>query len=216
MKCNFPTKVKFMGLTERKTMFLTSEYTLELKPEKDVPACKSIYLNPLNTTNISSIMNTYKVDTKDTRVSNWDKMCILGIYIKLQPIRNQFDGAAGAASISQIQCTYSTNNVDDVDIAKYDKACKKYKQIFTFNSNEAFTIYVPAPTTMEDVSACVHKSKTWWSIANMEPEDEGEDDDDDDKVNGFKLIRKDEDELEAGNNLLFGLLNPLRWSFVTS
>ena len=204
MKCNFPTKIKFMGLTERKTMFLTKEYTLSLTGTAGRPACKSLYLNPMNTTNISSIKKVEPIinigtDTeKKGRISNWDKMCILGVYIKLQPIRNMFQGGDND-TISQVQCTYSSNNVDDVglNLSEYDKACRNYKQVFTFNSNEAFTIYVPAPTTMEDVSACVHKSKTWWSIVNMQSEASARD--------VFQLGEdEDSEEVEAGNNVLEG------------
>ena len=204
MKCNFPTKIKFMGLTERKVMFLTCERNLQLEATAGNPACKSIYLNPMNADNIGSITKREILEQQQVKISNWDKMCILGIYIKLQPIRNQFDGTANSsASITQIQCTYSSNNVDDdgFTISQYDAKCKDYKQVFTFNSNEAFTIYVPAPTTMEDISPCVHKSKTWWAIANMLKEDDAE----------FQLGEEDEDEdVEYGSKVAVGSGNKVR------
>ena len=58
-------------------------------------------------------------------------------------------------------------------IEQYDQLCLNQKQVFTFNSNESFTLYIPAPTTMEFGSACVLRSKTWWSLANMVSKQEG-------------------------------------------
>ena len=180
MKCNFPTKVKFMGLSEKKVMFLTSNTTVDLN------GGKSIYLNPLRTSNISSIMSTVPVTvnkvTENPMLSNWDKMCILGIYIKMQPVKNFWTGAAAttganaqpADTINEIRCTYTYNNVDGIDgqsreavSAIYDAKNIANKQVFTFNSNEAFTIYIPAPPTMTLADPCVHKSKTWWSLTDL-------------------------------------------------
>ena len=52
-------------------------------------------------------------------------------------------------------------------VIAFDKSLKNYKQLFTFNSNEAFTIYVPAPTTMDFETSVVHRTKTWWSLATL-------------------------------------------------
>ena len=172
MKCNFPTKVKFMGLTEKKVMFLTKTFKLTLQGAGDRALdTHSFYLSPLDTTNISSITDedTVTIGQQDfaAQFSNWDKLCILGIYIRFQPVRNNFNGGAQGDSISPIQCIYSMNNVEYAKAPKYDQTNLERKQVFTFNSNEAFTVYVPAPTTMETASAVVHKSKTWWSITDL-------------------------------------------------
>ena len=185
MKCNFPTKVKFMGLTEKKTMFLTKTQSLDITEDG-----KSIYLNPLDTDNIVSIMNSKQpiVTNTNVRVSNWDKICILGIYIKFQPKKNVWNAGDEKNNINTVKCTYNMNNVEPADIARapnadparpgftieqYDQLCLNQKQVFTFNSNESFTLYIPAPTTMEFGSACVLRSKTWWSLANMVSKQEG-------------------------------------------
>lgn len=190
MKCNFPTKVKFMGLPEKKVMFLTQTGNINLNNNID-----TIPLNPLSCPNISSIMTRFQVPGiagTDAKLTNWDKFCILGIYIKMQPVKNQWTGAAAAAgnpadTINEVRCTYTFNNCPDAQSAAYDNANINNKQIFTFNSNEAFTIYIPAPPTMQrmdsmtlnvqggqgavnlpQISDCVvHKSKTWWSLADL-------------------------------------------------
>lgn len=173
MKCNFPTKVKFMGLTEKKVMFLTNNLQVAInRPAGENIAAtgrtRSFYLCPLNTDNIRTIMKPDQDAAGDAaNFSNWDKICILGVYIKFQPIINMFDGANGAKIIHPVTATYTMNNVNLANAPAYDQANKENKQVFTFNSNEAFTIYVPAPTTMEMNSAVVHKSKTWWSLTDL-------------------------------------------------
>lgn len=199
LKCNFPTKVKFMGLSEKKVMFLTESATIN-----DISTGYSTYLVPGRCPNISSIAKVETAgDNLTVKYSNWDKMCILGIYIKFQPIKNQWMGSAytpttttnpttGATNttwtetvdtISEVKCTYTFNNVPDARMVEYDNANIHNKQVFTFNSNEAFTIYIPAPPTMSTDSACVHKSKTWWSITDM-------------KVNGLAGQRGESEEYE--------------------
>ena len=178
MKCNFPTKVKFMGLTEKKVMFLTKNLQISMITGQTT---QQIVLDPMNTDNIVSLL----ADSTHN-VYNWDKMCILGIYIKFQPLKNTWTAVAPNAqndniNIEQVKCIYSMNivdlarprNDDDQPIGRapaiaYDTSAVKYKQVFTFNSNEAFTMYLPAPTTMCSDSPCVHRSKTWWSIANIQ------------------------------------------------
>ena len=178
MKCNFPTKVKFMGLTERKVMFLTKNLQVAInRPEGEDPAqdpgtgrTRSFYLCPLNTDNIKTIMKVGPDSgnpAANALFSNWDKFCILGIYIKFQPIINMFDGGNASKFIHPVTATYTMNNVILGKTAAYDQTNKDNKQVFTFNSNEAFTVYVPAPTTMETSSAVVHKSKTWWSLTDL-------------------------------------------------
>lgn len=178
MKCNFPTKVKFMGLTEKKVMFLTKNLQISMITGQTT---QQIVLDPMNTDNMVSLL----ADSTHN-VYNWDKMCILGIYIKFQPLKNTWTAVAPNAqndniNIEQVKCIYSMNivdlarprNDDDQPIGRapaiaYDTSAVKYKQVFTFNSNEAFTMYLPAPTTMCSDSPCVHRSKTWWSIANIQ------------------------------------------------
>ena len=188
MKCNFPTKVKFMGLSEKKVMFLTENMILN-----DLAAGHSMYLVPSRCQNIQSIMNIKQAPQNQNltvKFSNWDKLCILGIYIKFQPIKNQWMGSAYTPtstvnpttgttnttwtetvdSISEVQCTYTFNNVPVDSMTAYDNENVLNKQVFTFNSNEAFTIYIPAPPTMSSDSPCIYKSKTWWSLTDMKVE----------------------------------------------
>ena len=161
-----------MGLTERKVMFLTKNETLAFAG--NVNETHSLYLSPINTDNLVSILGA-PVPVVDAvgqaagnaRIANWDKFCILGIYIKIQPIANMFNGAGGQQTISPVQCIYSMNNVDTTFMRDFDKNAVSKKQVFTFNSNDAFTIYVPAPTTMEESTAVVHRSKTWWSLDDL-------------------------------------------------
>lgn len=187
MKCNFPTKVKFMGLTEKKVMFLTKSFDFTFAAQADAqnhtagPEGLSFYLDPLIAENIDSILKTKTIQlqppaaqgqapvTGNYIVSNWDKLCILGIYIKFQPKKNMWAASDAANNINTVKCTYTMNNFPSLDegLVKYDKECLSSKQVFTFNSNEAFTMYVPAPTTMCSTSPCVYKSKTWWALADL-------------------------------------------------
>lgn len=171
MKCNFPTKVKFVGLTEKKVMFLTKEIELSLAGNTNNDKSATIVLDPLNTDNINSIGYNLDSDLDDgvpSRHWNWDKICILGIYIKFQPKKNMWSDDANG--IAPVKCIYSTNIVplnDSAHLAAYEIEQIGNKQVFTFNSNESFTMYVPAPTTMCSYDPCVHKSKTWWSLFNL-------------------------------------------------
>lgn len=191
LKCNFPTKVKFMGLSEKKVMFLTKTETVNLVEDKQGTTItkyggKSIVLSPTNTSNITSIMEKTPINvrygdgklySKDAITSNWDKICVLGIYIKFQPTKNTW-AAKDNENINEVKCTYTYNNIagltsntdqisaEDVAVA-YDHTNTVNKQVFTFNSNEAFTLYIPAPPTMSSVSPVVHKSKTWWSLTDL-------------------------------------------------
>lgn len=191
MRCNFPTKVKFLGLTEKKVMFLTKTFTIDTPLNEQpnqipdwVPAANEnpnkrqayfnsvgFYLEPLDSDNVQSILSTLVniAGQQDGTLSNWDKLCILGVYIKFQPKKNTWAASDAANNISQVKCTYNMNNVPVLAKAAIDFDMQNLpnKQVFTFNSNEAFTIYVPAPTTMSTNSPCVHKSKTWWSITDL-------------------------------------------------
>lgn len=160
MKCNFPTKIKFMGLTEKKVMFLTKNTPTPINTNS------SFYLDIMDSDNINSIITPVGQGANLTIYSNWDKFCILGIYIRFQPTKNTWN-AGGADNIVPIKCTYNMCNVPIGTAEAYDANNVTRKQVFTFNSNESFTMYVPAPTTMCSNSPCVHKSKTWWSIADI-------------------------------------------------
>lgn len=180
-KCNFPNKVKFLGMTERKTMFLYKEEILNTQNW-------SYYLEPVNTSNVGTLRSWSNVGAEGHQslamLTNWDKFCVLGIYVRFQPVANVYDGTVDAQSISQIKCTYTMNNVDTVTWLDdknnvhdgfnpnyYDTANINNKQVFTFNSNESFTLYIPAPTTMCFNSPVVQKSKTWWSLSEIKPID---------------------------------------------
>lgn len=173
-----------MGLSERKVMFLTKNTKLGL----DANTSKCILLDPLQCPNVLSLM---KYDN-GVKYTNWDKFCILGIYIKMQPTKNNWS-ADGNSTINEIKCTYTYNNCPEDSAVQYDLENITRKQVFTFNSNEAFTIYIPAPPTMsyrdafttpatmdenggatvgyveipQQCDCVVHKSKTWWSLADL-------------------------------------------------
>lgn len=188
-----------MGLSEKKVMFLTKTETVNLKEviekgEITQYGGKAIVLSPTNTTNITSIMDKVPISVnytttdengkvtnhtyeKEALASNWDKICVLGIYIKFQPTKNMW-AANEDNTINEVKCTYTYNNIGDLtqgdtkisanDVAvAYDHTNTTNKQVFTFNSNEAFTLYIPAPPTMCDDSPVVHKSKTWWSLTDL-------------------------------------------------
>ena len=192
-----------MGLTEKKVMFLTKTFQCAINRPANAQGgatgpTRSFYLCPMNSENIETIRKVEPINGNQAAMSNWDKFCILGIYIKFQPVRNSFDGANAATLISPVKCTYTMNNVQYAATAIYDNANFTNKQVFTFNSNEAFTIYVPAPTTMWTDSPVVHKSKTWWSLTDLGPfgqdiqdvndamdESSGEDDDEPNLGNPF-------------------------------
>lgn len=216
LKCNFPTKIKFLGLTEKKTMFLTQSGT--------ITGNYSFILNPLATDNYKTLTGNV------SNHCNWDKICILGVYIRIQPTVNTFQGTVQqgtgvdavkyvGSTITQVQCTYNMNVIEDptledglIDKKEYDAAGLVNKQVFTFNSNESFTIYIPAPSTMSTVDAVIHKPKTWWSLVNLyggtyeseEPIKNGrrnisEDEDDDDSMYGNILPNaKDRPSFTAG------------------
>lgn len=192
LKCNFPTKVKFIGLPEKKTMFLTdqqtivsggdnSENTLYLYPTK-CPNIKTLYrIEPLvigenNTT------QPPKDVTTDTIVANWDKYCVLAVYIRIQPEANIFDGSNGK-KIVPIKCYYAMNNnlvfdesntqqtvsgvgVKDI-VNVYGERLLLDKPIFTFNSNEHCTFVLKAPQTMQSDQPVVHKKYEWWSLVDQ-------------------------------------------------
>ena len=147
-----------MGLTEKKVMFLTKNTPIN--------ANSSFYLDIMDSDNINSILTVAGQAPNTIVYSNWDKFCILGIYIRFQPTKNTWS-AGGQDEIAPIKCTYNMCNVPLAASAAYDANNVTRKQVFTFNSNESFTMYVPAPTTMCSNSPCVHKSKTWWSIADI-------------------------------------------------
>jgi len=176
MKCNFPTKVKFMGLTEKKVMFLTKTMDLKIgkhtivdnNVSKDFKAGQIIILDPLNTENVQSLGASPTENDDTVRIYNWDKICILGIYIKFQPKRNMWEDDG----IAPVKCIYSSHIIptgtgyNDTALTIEGNFVNS-KQVFTFNSNEAFTMYLPAPTTMSSENPCVHRSKTWWSLFNI-------------------------------------------------
>lgn len=174
LKCNFPTKVKFMGLTEKKVMFLTKTLNLSIgkhgQGANAISKGQIIILDPLNTSNVGSL-GALPASDDSRRIYNWDKLCILGIYIKFQPKKNVWD-ANGNDNITPVKCIYSshilpTGTEQNVASLAIENAFVNNKQVFTFNSNEAFTMYLPAPTTMSSEDPCVHKSKTWWSLYNI-------------------------------------------------
>lgn len=222
LKCNFPTKVKFMGLTERKVMFLTYQKGITFSAANQD---RALYLIPSIASNWKSIVGEYSATvkdgqttkTKDARLPNWDKICVLGIYIKVQPNFNMFEGGAGK-TIRPVKCFYAMDSCPTDNMVEFDQQLFPYKQVFTFNSNEAFTIYVPAPTTMDFNTSVVHRSKTWWSLAGIktpkeedivkgEMSEDGEDEQDDQESDveegEYSAILKEEGDVFHCGRLAF-------------
>ena len=119
MKCNFPTKVKFMGLTERKVMFLTKNLQISMvgTPAQGQvaakPATQQIILDPVAADNFKSL-----IADPDDNIFNWDKMCILGIYIKFQPLKNMWDAGDGNNTITNegsIETTSAGSGVNSIN-----------------------------------------------------------------------------------------------------
>lgn len=191
LKCNFPTKIKMIGLPEKKTMFLTHQTDLVTAG----PASKKIlYLYPTECENLKTLYRTNTMfkeskDTIDSYLANWDKYCILAVYIKIQPQANVFDGSDGK-TIIPVKCYYAMNNnvsfypekktVDNKDYEVFVKGHKpkdileQYghdllieKPVFTFNSNEHCTFVLRAPNTMETDTPVVHKKYQWWSLVDQ-------------------------------------------------
>ena len=185
MKCNFPTKIKFMGLPERKTMFLQKEITLD---SANLPTHFSITLNPFDTTNLSTLF--------DGTVPNWDKIKVLAIYVKMTPNRNMW---SEASSMTPIKCFYVVSNAKNGDA--YDEDLKNKKQLFVFNCNENFTIYLGKPQTMTASDGVIYKPGQWFSLGEftgkakqLQMEEEEDEDDDDKQKRG--MIKDDEEERE--------------------
>lgn len=185
MKCNFPTKIKFMGLPERKTMFLQKEITLKSTTKEF-----SISLNPFDTANFKTLLNG--------NYPNWDKIKVLAIYVKMTPNRNTWSTTGG---MHPIKCFYTINNANAPNT--YDKALATNKQLFVFNCNENFTIYLGKPQTMTASDGVIYKPGQWFSVGEftskdtayeMEEDEEEEKSEDDKQKRG--MIKDDEEEKE--------------------
>lgn len=173
LKNNFPTKIKLIGLPEYKKMYLQYQEVLEA-----TPAGKQLILYPTRTENISSVVETVELDGGvAARIGNWDKMAILDVMIRVQPIANMFDGTAGK-TINTVSCFYAMNNnvplpnsigsITDQAAAAYDITSLPLKPLFKFNSNEAFTFVLHGPSTMLTNSPAIYKRGTWWSLADQQ------------------------------------------------
>lgn len=183
LKCNFPTKVKFIGLPEKKTMFLTDQQTIVTADSGDTSQNKVLYLYPTKCENIKTLYKQQNITLGDNAApalfANWDKYCVLAVYIRIQPEANIFDGSAGK-SIVPIKCYYAMNNnlvfnsqatIADVSLKNvtelYGKELLLEKPIFTFNSNEHCTFVLKAPQTMQSDQPVVHKKYEWWSLVDQ-------------------------------------------------
>lgn len=183
LKCNFPTKVKFIGLPEKKTMFLTNQETIVTASSDGNSQNKVLYLYPTKCPNIKTLYRqqniTLGTNAAPALFANWDKYCVLAVYIRIQPEANIFDGSNGK-SIVPIKCYYAMNNnlvfSNDAAIAGvslknvtelYGKELLLEKPIFTFNSNEHCTFVLKAPQTMQSDQPVVHKKYEWWSLVDQ-------------------------------------------------
>ena len=183
LKCNFPTKVKFIGLPEKKVMFLTEQEVINTKNNNG-----TLYLYPTRCKNIRTLCKLSTLDSngpsgsRDRKaiISNWDKYCVLAVYIRIQPLVNMFDGSEGGKTIVPVKCFYSMNNnvifkgeSDDERTAniqlvkEYNEQMLVEKPLFTFNSNEHFTFVLRAPQTMQTDTPVIHKRYTWWSLVDQ-------------------------------------------------
>ena len=181
LKCNFPTKVKFIGLPEKKVMFLTEQGVIDTEGNNG-----TLYLYPTRCKNIRTLCKVSVLDNngptinpeRKAIISNWDKYCVLAVYIRIQPLANMFDGTNSA--IVPVKCFYSMNNnvvfkgqagdertanIQLVD--EYNKQMLVEKPLFTFNSNEHFTFVLRAPQTMQTDTPVIHKRYTWWSLVDQ-------------------------------------------------
>lgn len=194
LKCNFPTKVKFIGLPEKKVMFLTEQTTITTKAkyngETFASDDRTLFLYPTRCRNFRTLYKKGNIirhikDSGDQDMgssaifSNWDKYCVLAVYIRIQPQLNMFDGQ-GEKVITPVRCYYAMNNNiifkdDMVDnghaiqqlLGLYNEQMLEEKPLFTFNSNEHFTFVLRAPQTMQTDTPVVHKKYTWWSIVDQ-------------------------------------------------
>lgn len=188
LKCNFPTKVKFIGLPEKKVMFLTEQTMVTTTSGSDIGDQRTLYLYPTRCKNFKTLCKKTEILNKDASfnpqqfayISNWDKYCVLAVYIRVQPQANVFNGDEGKM-IVPIKCFYSLNNnvIFDMDqtspnfgpnrtfVNAYNEQMLVEKPLFTFNSNEHFTFVLRAPQTMQTDTPVVHKRYTWWSIVDQ-------------------------------------------------
>lgn len=195
LKCNFPTKVKFIGLPEKKTMFLTDQQTIVTSGNNQN---KVLYLYPTACENFKTLYRDEELFPNNNSINsilaNWDKYCVLAVYIRIQPNANIFDGSDGK-KIVPIKCYYAMNNnldygygKDDVNggddqevdedatvnghlmsevLDEYGKRLLIDKPIFTFNSNEHCTFVLKSPQTMQSDTPVVHSKYQWWSIVDQ-------------------------------------------------
>lgn len=168
LKNNFPTKIKFIGLPEKKIMFLQATQTVTINNGSG----KTLVLNPLNTSNVNTLYETRViVNQVNGKVCNWDKLSVLAIYIRIQPNMNMFTGD-GNSAIVPVKCFYSINNSvyeednDNNQLNIYNGFLLNKKNIFTFNSNESFTLVLKGPSSMSTQTPAIRKSYSWWSLAD--------------------------------------------------
>lgn len=194
LKCNFPTKVKFIGLPEKKVMFLTEQTTVTTKAiYKDQTFAsddRTLFLYPTRCRNFRTLYKKGEIirhvgESNDVGMnseaifSNWDKYCVLAVYIRVQPQINMFDGSE-EKTITPVRCYYAMNNnvvfkegMNDNGhtiqqlLGLYNEQMLEEKPLFTFNSNEHFTFVLRAPQTMQTDTPVVHKKYTWWSIVDQ-------------------------------------------------
>lgn len=215
LKCNFPTKVKFIGLPEKKVMFLTDQTMINTKPyvQDDIPIdSRTLYLYPTKCKNFKTICRKASIDKATDQkglFSNWDKYCVLAVYIRVQPQINMFAGGENGNKIVPIKCFYAMNNNVIFDnntgggnftlnqelVNLYNEQMLIEKPLFTFNSNEHFTFVLRAPQTMQTDTPVVHKRYTWWSIVDQ-------------------AIIAEQDTNFAGSNINFNTAKPVKDDFM--
>ena len=75
-----------------------------------VGGVSGIVIDTLNITKEKFVATLMEVCKNHNRICLY--LCILGVYIKMQPIRNMFQGGDNGDSINTVTCTYTMNNVD--------------------------------------------------------------------------------------------------------
>ncbi|GAB1220790.1 hypothetical protein ENUP19_0072G0008 [Entamoeba nuttalli] len=173
LKCNFLTKVKLIKLNEKKTMYLTDEHPNYLISSL---TGTSLTLFPTQSSNILSFIHKGTVMDQISkemkfRFGDCDTIRILRVIIKIQQVTNMFAGNQNLIQI--VNCFYLMNNAIETQNTqyqiqpKYDKGLQNYKQKFTFNNNETFTLMIEKLYTISTDSPIVHSYKTTWSLSEQ-------------------------------------------------
>lgn len=173
---NFSRKVKIMGLTEYKTMYLRETGSIDLSSTKQ---WDSIVLRPDQAQNLNTLYSVVTRDKESVKVPNWEKFRVTAVYVHVQPIYNTFDETTG--QIHNVESFYSVGSLGSALANSADaKSYHNVKETFTFSTNDNFTFVIRAPESMECTSGgsgdgittsidsiAVYPRYQWWSLKDM-------------------------------------------------